>query len=188
MTRAQSGPQTREELLVRAAAYAETVDIDIDTDTIEWTISERAKRRAGSCRYDGANGQVTIVLTWDAYRAVGWEQFTGTIRHELVHAWEFTHYGESGHGPRFRRKADELDAPRHCESFTDGRLRLACTDEDCSWMTERHRASEPVKYPDRGYRCGDCESPYVVEHVDSGLTWRTNSGYERVRDKLGEDW
>ncbi|MEF8976245.1 MAG: SprT-like domain-containing protein [Halapricum sp.] len=188
MTTTQSTPETRATLLDRAAAYAETIDLDLDTDAIEWDISERAKRRAGSCRYDRRHDRVTIVLTWDAYRELGWERFTGTIRHELVHAWEFLTHGESGHGPRFRRKAAELDAPRHCESFTDGRLRLVCTGEDCSWALERHRASKPVQYPDRGYCCGECGGEYVVEHVDSGLTWRTNRGYEQARERLGDEW
>ena len=179
-------PTTRAELLDRAPAYAEQVDIELETSKIEWEISERARRRAGCCRYDGQT--VTIVLTWDAYREFGWERFTETIRHELVHAWEFQQFGESGHGTRFREKAAEIDAPRHCEPFTDGRLRLRCRNDDCEWAPDRHRASKPVKFPDRGYRCGDCGSEFVVEHRESGLTWRTNDGYERAREELGSDW
>jgi len=181
-------PITRSELLDRAAAYAETVDIDVETAAIEWDISERAKRRAGCCRYDRQNERVTIVLTWAAYREMGWERFTRTIRHELVHAWEFTHFGESGHGSRFREKAAEIGAPRHCEPFTEGRLRLVCTNDACEWAPDRHRASKPVKYPDEGYRCGECGSEYVVEHRDSGLTWRTNREYQRARERIGDEW
>jgi len=181
-------PSTRGALLDRAAAYAETVDIEVDTAAIQWEISERAKRRAGCCRYDARTDRVTIVLTWEAYREMGWEQFSETIRHELVHAWEFVQFGESGHGPRFREKAAEIDAPRHCEPFTEGRLRLVCTEEGCDWGPDRHRASKPVKYPDSGYRCGECGSEYVVEHRESGLTWRTNQGYERARERLGNEW
>ncbi|MFB6189079.1 MAG: SprT-like domain-containing protein [Halapricum sp.] len=188
MSEQTGAPATRAALLDRAAAYAETVDIDLDTTAIKWEISERAKRRAGCCRYDSRREQVSIVLTWAAYQAMGWETFTETIRHELVHAWEFTEFGESGHGPRFRRKADELDAPRHCEPFTEGRLRLICTNDDCGWAPDRHRASKPVKFPDRGYRCGECGSDYLVEHVDSGLTWTTHDGYRRARERLGDRW
>ncbi|MFB6164016.1 MAG: SprT-like domain-containing protein [Haloarculaceae archaeon] len=181
-------PRTRTELLARAAEYAETVAIDLPVERLAWEISERAKRRAGACRYDPEAERITIVLTWEAYRTFGWAEFTRTIRHELVHAWEFHHFGESGHGERFRRKAAELDAPRHCRTFTDGRLRLVCTSDDCEWAPDRHRASKPVKYPDGGYQCGDCGSPYVVEHVDSGRTWRTHEGYRRAREALGDDW
>ena len=181
-------PATRADLLDRAAAYAESVPLDLDTDAIEWAISERAKRRAGCCQYDADTGQVTVVLTWDAYRAFGWDEFADTIRHELVHAWEFQRFGESGHGPRFRRKADAIDAPRHCRPFTAGRLELVCTAADCDWRPERHRASRPVKQPDAGYRCGDCGAPFEVRHVASGRIWRTAEGYERAREALGEDW
>lgn len=181
-------PRTRDALLDRAAAYAETVDLDLAVGDLEWAISERAKRRAGGCRYDPETGEITIVLTWDAYQAFGWAEFTGTIRHELVHAWEFATHGESGHGARFRRQADAVDAPRHCQQFTDGRLELVCTADDCDWRPERHRASKPVQYPDRGYACGNCGSPFFVRHVASGRTWRTADGYERARAQLGDDW
>ena len=181
-------PATRAELLDRAAAYAETVPLDLDTAALDWAISERAKRRAGSCRYDAGTEQITVVLTWDAYRAFGWAEFADTVRHELVHAWEFEHFGESGHGERFRRKAAAIDAPRHCRPFTDGRLELVCTAPDCDWRPERHRASKPVREPDSGYRCGDCGAPFAVRHVASGRTWRTAEGYRRAREALGEDW
>ena len=181
-------PTTRRELLTRAAAYAESIDLDVPVADLDWAISERAKRRAGGCRYNSETGDITILLTWAAYEEFGWREFTGTIRHELVHAWEFHHFGESGHGERFREKADEIDAPRHCRTFTDGRLELVCTADDCDWRPERHRASKPVKFPDEGYRCGDCGSAYVVHHVASGRTWRTNEGYQRARDALGDDW
>jgi predicted SprT family Zn-dependent metalloprotease len=181
-------PTTRAELLDRAAAYAETVPLDVDLDAVEWAVSERAKRRAGCCRYDADTGEITVVLTWDAYREFGWDEFTDTVRHELVHAWAFQQFGESGHGERFRRKAREVDAPRHCRSFTDGRLELVCLAPDCDWRPERHRASKPVREPASGYRCGDCGGPFEVRHVASDRTWRTNEGYRRAREALGDDW
>jgi predicted SprT family Zn-dependent metalloprotease len=181
-------PATREALLDRAAAYARTVDLDLDVTTLEWEISERAKRRAGGCRYDPETGQVTVVLTWEAYREFGWAEFTATIRHELVHAWEFTEFGESGHGERFRERAAAIDAPRHCRPFTEGRLEMVCTSDDCGWRPERHRASKPIKRPDGGYRCGECGAAYFVRHVDTGRTWRTATGYEAAREAIGDEW
>ncbi|MHB9286694.1 SprT-like domain-containing protein [Halobacteriales archaeon Cl-PHB] len=181
-------PTTRADLLDRAADYAASVDVDVDVAAIDWEISERAKRRAGGCRYDAETGQVTILLTWDAYRAHGWDEFTGTIRHELVHAWELERFGECGHGERFRRKAREIDAPRFCQAFSDGRLRLVCTDGDCEWAVERHRASKTVKYPGEGYVCGRCGSDYLVRHVATGREWQHNEGYRRARQAIGGDW
>nr|WP_233203969.1 SprT-like domain-containing protein [Halegenticoccus soli] len=180
-------PKTHDELLSRAASYAATVDVDLDRSAVDWEVSTRAKRRAGACLYDRRTGDVTIRLTWDAYRAYGWERFTEVIRHELIHAWEYRRFGESNHGPRFRRKARELDASVRCPRFSEGRLRLVCADDGCSWTAERHRASKAVTRPERR-RCGSCRSPYEVEHVATGLTWRTNAGYRRARKRIGDEW
>ncbi|WP_227376981.1 SprT-like domain-containing protein [Haladaptatus halobius] len=178
-------PTTRDELLDAAASYAETVPIEVDLSAVDWECSERATRRAGACIYHRGTDLVTIRLTWDAYRAFGWEEFTGTIRHELVHAWEFQRYGESGHGSRFAEKARKLDAPRHCRSFADARLRLVCS--SCDWEARRYRASEAVKRPARR-RCGACGSRYRVEHGESGRRWRTHAGYLVARRRLGSEW
>jgi predicted SprT family Zn-dependent metalloprotease len=181
-------PTTRDELLERADSYAKAIDLDLEYATLDWDISERAKRRAGECRYNKATDEITIVLTWDAYQAHGWETFTGTIRHELVHAWEFDHFGESDHGKRFKRKAQTVDAPRHCQTFTEGRIKLVCSNDSCDWSADRHRASKAVKRPDGKYRCGTCGARYFVRHVASGVTWETHDGYERARALLGDDW
>ncbi|WP_276248482.1 SprT-like domain-containing protein [Haladaptatus sp. YSMS36] len=178
---------TRTALLERASAHAETVPLDVELETVSWEISARARRRAGQCRYDEQTGEVTIRLTWAAFEAYGWEQFSGVVRHELVHAWEFQQFGESSHGPRFRAKAGEVDAPRRCEPFTDGRLVLTCVDDRCDWRAERHRASAVVTKPTR-YRCGACRSKLVVTHVQTAESWRTNDGYEDARARIGAEW
>ncbi|NHN46649.1 SprT family zinc-dependent metalloprotease [Halostella sp. JP-L12] len=180
-------PSTRDELLERAAAYAETVPLDVDLDRVSWEISERAKRRAGVCRFDAESGSVTVRLTWAAYEAYGWPEFTDVIRHELVHAWEFQRFGESAHGERFREKAAAVDASRHCRSFADPRLVLRCTDPDCDWTADRHRASKTVTEPG-ARRCGSCGARYVVEHVETGERWKTNEGYESARARIGTEW
>jgi predicted SprT family Zn-dependent metalloprotease len=180
-------PQSRRELLERAQKYTETVDLAVDVAAIEWEISERAKRQAGVCRYDRETEAVTISLTWAAYQEHGWAQFRETIRHELIHAWEYQQYGESSHGSRFKLKANELDVSVRCEGFTDPRLLLTCTDDDCEWELQRYRASKTVTQPER-YSCGDCGSDYEVRHCESGRTWRTNDGYEQARAALGEQW
>lgn len=183
-TRAQ--PETHAELCDAAAAYAARVDVDVDLGGVTWEVSTRAKRRSGACLFDRETEAVTIRLTWAAYREYGWAEFRDVIRHELVHAWEFQQFGESGHGRRFRKKAREVDAPRHCRTFTDARLRLVCTNDDCEWSAHRHRASKAVTEPE-DRRCGACRSRYAVEHVDSGERWRTNDGYEAARDRI-EEW
>ncbi|WP_435361249.1 SprT-like domain-containing protein [Haloarchaeobius sp. DFWS5] len=188
MTTGTPDPDTPADLCAWARSYAATVDIDVDLDAVSWEVSKRAKRRAGACRYNPSDETCTVVLTWRAYQAYGWRTFTDTIRHELVHVWEFQQFGESGHGARFREKAAELDAPRHCDPFSEPRYVLVCSAADCDWRATRHRASEPVKRPADGYRCGDCGERYAVEHVASGERWRTNDGFERARQALGDDW
>ncbi|WP_232685666.1 SprT-like domain-containing protein [Halobacterium zhouii] len=179
-------PDTHAGLRDAAAEYAARVDVDVDLGAVTWEVSTRAKRRSGACLFDRKTESVTIRLTWAAYREYGWTEFRDVIRHELVHAWEFQQFGESGHGRRFREKAREVDAPRHCRTFTDARLRLVCTNGDCEWTARRHRASKAVTEPgDR--RCGACRSRYAVEHVDSGERWQTSDGYEAARERI-EEW
>ncbi|WP_332898873.1 SprT family zinc-dependent metalloprotease [Haladaptatus sp. CMSO5] len=182
-----SGATSRTQLVERAERYAKTVALPIDYSTVSWEVSERARRRAGQCLYNPQTGAVTIRLTWAAFEAYGWEQFSGVVRHELVHAWEFQQFGASNHGSRFRQKAREVNAPRTCERFTDGRLALACADESCDWHAERHRASAVVTNPGR-YRCGACRSPLRVTHRESGESWRSHDGYERARRRIGDEW
>lgn len=185
--RSDGDPETRAELLACAAAYARTVDLPVDHDAITWEVSERAKRRAGVCRYDAGDGTVTIRLAWRAYEAHGWERFRRTIRHELIHAWEFQEWGEAGHGERFAEKAAALDVDRHCEAFTAARLRAVCTATDCDWAVRRYRASATVTRPER-YGCGACGADYAVVHRESGRRWETSEGYERARAAIGDEW
>ncbi|SEW21900.1 SprT family zinc-dependent metalloprotease [Natrinema salifodinae] len=180
-----------DEILARARIHAREVvdeyDLAVDLAALEWTVSKRAKRRAGACRWDAARETATIVLARRAYERYEWPAFAGIVRHELVHAWEFQRFGESGHGARFREAAARLDAPRHCEEFADPRYVLRCLGADCDWTAKRHRASKPVKAPDR-YRCGACGGSYEVEHAASGRIWTTASGYGGAKAALGDDW
>lgn len=156
----RSDPETPAELLARAKQYARTVPLSLDYGAISWEISHRAKRRAGVCLFDPSTEEVTIRLTWDAYEAFGWERFTATIRHELIHALEFRERGESGHGEFFERKARELDAPRHCPRFSEPNYWVVCT--GCDNQIGRYRRSKLVKNPQK-YRCGDCGDELRVD-------------------------
>jgi len=180
-----------DELIARAKIHArETIDasgIDVDMDALEWAVSKRAKRRAGACRWDRDRAVATIVLATRAYETLEWEAFAGVVRHELVHAWEFQQFGTSGHGKRFHEQAARLDAPRHCQSFSSPRYRLRCTNDDCSWEAGRHRASRPVTTP-AAYRCGECGTGLIAEHVSSGRTWERTRGFERAKAALAEEW
>ena len=162
-THATGEPSTPAELLERAREHAASVPLELDLDAVSWEVSRRAKRRAGACRYDGDAGTVTIRLTWAAYEAFGWAEFSGVVRHELVHAYEFQTHGESGHGPRFRTLAERVDAPRHCRRFTPPAYWVTC--RDCGQRLARYKRSKLVKHPDR-YRCGSCGGRLSVESND----------------------
>lgn len=180
-------PTTQAELLDAAEQYAQTVAIDVDLDEVSWEVSMRAKRRAGACIYHRGTGDITIRLAWRAFENYDWDGFQAVIRHELVHAWEYQQFGKSSHGRRFKQKAAELDVSVHCPTFTEGRLRLLCTNEDCNWSATRHRASAAVTEPEKR-RCGSCGERYRVEHIETGQRWRTKAGYERAREAIGEQW
>ena len=182
---------TDEEIIAHARGHAratladEGVSLDVDFDRLEWAVSSRAKRRAGVCRWNARTETATIVLSRRAYCAFDTEAFEAVVRHELIHAWEFQRFGESGHGQRFLERAAALDVPRHCASFSAPRYVLRCL--ECEWSAKRHRASKPVRAPG-GYRCGVCGGSYEVEHAESGRTWRCASGYGGVKAALGEEW
>lgn len=180
-------PDSPEELRRQAVAYARHVPFPVDLDRVDWEISRRAKRRAGVCLHHRETGRQTIRLTWDAYEAFGWSRFAGTVRHELVHAWEFQQFDESSHGRRFRQAANRVDAPLSCPVFAEARLLLRCRSADCDWRARRYRACPTVTRPERR-RCDDCGSRYDVHHVASGETWASETGYERARSQLGDDW
>lgn len=169
----------QQQLIERARAHAQTVDLDVDVDAITWEISTNAQRtrRAGDCRYTSTTDQITITLTWRAYTAWEWEKFAQTVRHELVHAYQFAETGQSDHGTRFKLLARSVDAPIHCQRFATGRLLLSCG-EGCE--DYRSKASKVVKHPERA-GCRTHDAPLTVEHVASGRTWTDHEGYERQR-------
>ncbi|NGM69703.1 SprT family zinc-dependent metalloprotease [Natronolimnobius sp. AArcel1] len=183
-----------DEIVARARIHAREIcgdggeyDLDVDFDALEWDVSARAQRRAGLCRWNRRKEIATIILARRAYERYEWPEFAAVVRHELVHAWEYQQFGESGHGPRFREQAARLEAPRHCRSFSEPRYHLQCLASDCDWQAKRHRASKPVKSPDQ-YRCGSCGSSYAVTHVESGRSWTTASEYGGAKAALGDEW
>ena len=147
---------SHEEFLAITRVYARAVvnehGLAVTVSDIEWSVSTRAKRRAGALRYtDGTPEE--IVLTWGQFQSNGWEATAATVRHELVHAHLLVEAGDASHGPRFRRLADRLDTHVHCERFADPEWWVTC--RDCGTRLARYRRSKLVEHPDQ-YRCGEC--------------------------------
>jgi SprT-like protein len=157
-------PTIERDLLDRVQAHAANVAAEyfpnLPVDTIEWEISKRAKRQAGATKYDPAPDEITISLTWDAYDSQGWEQFSSTVRHELIHAWQYYEFGEADHGRTFARWIDVLDTSQYCERFRSPNWWVIC--EDCGGQLARYQRSNVVKHPEK-YSCGECGGSLCVE-------------------------
>ena len=152
---------TPNELRGAIREYAETVDIDVPLDEVEIQVSKRLKRAAGKA--GKKNGDLFMRFAWKAYQSWGWnDDFEGTIRHELVHIWEYDTHGKGSHGPTFKRKARELDAPRHCPTFADDEARWFLVCEACGKKTPRFKRSKIVENPGP-YRSGCCRARIRVE-------------------------
>ena len=155
-----------EEFLAVARVYAREVvddhELSVDVSGLEWEVSKRAKRRAGAVKYSDGTPD-SVVLTWEYFEEMGWEETAATIRHELAHVHLLNEAGDPGHGPAFERLAEQLETHVHCERFATPKYWVRCT--DCSNRLGRYRKSKLVKQPGR-YRCGDCGGSLVVEATE----------------------
>ncbi|NUC72572.1 SprT-like domain-containing protein [Haloterrigena sp. SYSU A558-1] len=141
--------------------YAETVEIDVPLEEVEIEISKQLKRTAGKAIRK--NGQLKMRFAWKAYQTWGWgDDFEAVIRHELIHIWEYETFGKGGHGRNFKRKARELDAPRHCKSFASDEAKWFLVCSNCGKKTPRFRRSKVIENPHR-YRTKCCNEQIEVE-------------------------
>jgi SprT-like protein len=161
-----TAPTTRAALLDREQQHAATVVADhlpaLPVERIEWEISDRRQRSAGATKFDPETGEITISLAWDAYDSQGWEQFNSTVRHEVIHAWQYHEFGEAEHGETFERWIDALDTSQYCERFTTPQWWVVCT--ECGGRLPRYQRSKVVKQPEE-YSCGDCGGSLRVEEA-----------------------
>lgn len=138
----------------------------VDMSDVRIEISHKMKRAAGKA--GGTKGPSGFVddlrmkFAWKAYQKWGWNgDFRGTIRHELIHIWQYQTQGAGSHGSDFKWKAGKVDAPRHCPQFTDYKFELFC--EGCDkFAGGRHKRSKIVKQAGR-YRSNCCNAPLRVE-------------------------
>ncbi len=154
---------TGAEFLATARVYARRVveehDLSVDVTGLDWSISKRAKRRAGAVEYVDGEPR-SVVLTWTHFETNGWLETAAVIRHELVHVHLLNEADDGSHGDAFRRLAGKLDTHLHCERFTDPSWWVTCV--DCGTRLARYRRSRLVTHPEQ-YQCGDCGGALVVE-------------------------
>lgn len=150
--------------------------LDVRMDLVEWEVSTRARRRAAAVkrprlqgasvgepydwdaieRSDGRPLPCTVSLTWDAFQEFFREEWESTLRHELVHVEQYQHSGTTGHGKRFKQRAEELDTDVHCRTFADPKWTFHC--ESCGEVTaHRYRNCKLVRRYDE-YRSNCCEA------------------------------
>jgi len=149
--------------------------LDVRLDLVEWEVSTRAPtRRRGQTPaldnaavgepYDwdaveGSDGRppCTVSLTWDAFDEFSRDEWQSTLRHELVHVEQYQRFGTTGHGTRFKRRAEEMDTAVHCRTFAEPKWTFYC--ESCDEVTaHRYRECKLVRQYER-YRSNCCEAP-----------------------------
>ncbi|WP_411966241.1 SprT-like domain-containing protein [Haloferax sp. YSMS24] len=173
--------ETHGELIRWSRAYcARAVSeygFDVELARVEWEVSTRSKRRAAAVKTPqleeasvgeprdwsvrqsngvATNGvpSCTMSLSWRAFDEFGRDEWTETLRHELVHVEQFQTFGTTDHGPAFRRRANSVDAPVHVRRFTDPKYVLSCTDcgDDVAY---RYRTCKLVRQSS-AYRSSCC--------------------------------
>ncbi|SEW28846.1 SprT-like domain-containing protein [Halobacterium jilantaiense] len=145
-----------EEFLAVARVYArevvENYDLSVTVDDLDWTVSKRARRRAGAVRHRDGDPE-TVSLTWKVFTNRGWGAAAETVRHELVHVHLLNEHGDPSHGDRFEAWAERLQTAVTCELFAEPNYWVVC--RDCGSRMARYRKSKLVQNPG-DYRCGGC--------------------------------
>lgn len=143
-TSGEKCPTTKAALCERTAAHAEMVADEhfptLPVETINWETSTRMQRSAGVAIYDHPSDQITVRLSWDAYEAYDWEQFSRVVRHELIHAWQYHEYDEADHGPPFNQWVEPLETDRHCERYAEPKYWIIW--EACENCDPRYRGQK----------------------------------------------
>lgn len=140
---------------------------EVDLSDVSIEISKKMKKAAGKAGakkglVKGELRGVRMRFAWKAYQKWGWsEDWTNVIRHELVHIWEYQVRGNGSHGPAFKRRAEKVDAPRHCPQFADYKYTFYC--ESCGKKVGgRYQRSKKVKNIDK-YHSKCCNASVRVE-------------------------
>lgn len=173
--------ESHEGLVAWSRAYAREARrerlLDVRLDLVEWEVSTRARRRAAAVKrprlddasvgdtYDWETVQnsggrplpCTVSLTWDAFQEFSREEWQSTLRHELVHVEQYQRFGTTGHGKRFKRRAEDLETDVHCRAFAEPNWTFYC--ESCDEVTaHRYRECKLVRQYEC-YRSNCCEAP-----------------------------
>lgn len=184
---------THSDLLAWSRSYAHEVvardDVAVDLALVDWEVSTRAKRRAAAVKrpripdaevgtplnWDAAEASTpleseslrrcTVSLTWAAAEAFDADEWMATLRHELIHVEQFQQFGTTDHGPRFERRAADLETPVRCRRFATPKFVLSCV--DCGEaVARRYRDCKLVREHDQ-YQSSCCAAAIRCDRVKS---------------------
>lgn len=99
----------------------------VKVDDISWFWNHHLRSCAGRAYWRGAEPSkrydVTspaVGLSPDYYYAHGIDELLKTVRHELIHIWQYRHeMGKTsgGHGTDFKQWLDDMDTDRYCKHY-----------------------------------------------------------------------
>ena len=165
---------------------------DVDLTKVTFEVRTKARKRHGVASYDGEDG-VTVGISKHTIENAGFDAVKETIRHELVHVWQYQHQGETvelpsgdvvedvdtGHTGSWYEWEDLMDVQRtnsyYSKSPDDYNYRIWCA--SChQFVTGKHRMCKTVKHHSELHGgwgwCGDCDddgangSTFVVTDED----------------------
>ena len=97
----------------------------VDVDRIEFFWNTRLRSSAGKAYYASGvpkriDARYAIGLAPAYYYQHGIEGLLKTVRHELIHQWQYQHPdgGRGGHGPKFKQWVSDLDTTRYCKNWS----------------------------------------------------------------------
>jgi len=149
----------------------------VDLSKVTFETRRRARKRHGVTEY-GRGDRVTVGVSEKTIERAGFEAVKETIRHELVHVWQYQHQGETvelptgavvedvrtGHTGCWYEWEKLMDVQRTSNHYSsapeDYKYRIWCA--SChQFITGRHRLCKTVKhhsdhYQGRGW-CGGCD-------------------------------
>lgn len=122
-------------------------DFEVDLSEIEITVTGRLKKAHGRYKVkrsiSGEEEQIRISKnTIDEH---GWEEAKRTIRHEVVHAWQYQNDKGLSHGPSFRRWLEPFDIDVYAEDPAEKNPKYEIICPNCGTVDTKTRACKMTK-------------------------------------------
>lgn len=106
-------------------------DMDIDWVSFSMRVSQRTKRHGAFTvettrisdpfsERSATQTEAEMDVSINVLKNHGVDKFKETIRHELIHVWQYQHDREMGHGASFEEWADKLDTSQYADHRADG--------------------------------------------------------------------